>query len=37
VELRKKEIKVSGAEKLLEIFTTHPNMLKRIKRLATLT
>jgi len=34
--LRTQEVKPSTAEKLLEIFTTHPNMLKRIKRLATL-
>lgn len=35
--LRTKDIRPSAAEKLLEIFTTHPNMLKRIKRLATLS
>jgi len=35
-ELRSKTIKISRAEKIIEIFTTHPNMLKRIKRLATL-
>lgn len=34
--LRTQEVKPSTTEKLLEIFTTHPNMLKRIKRLATL-
>ena len=34
--LRSREVRPSTAEKLLEIFTTHPNMLKRIKRLATL-
>ena len=34
--LRTKTPKLSGAEKLAELFTTHPNMLKRIKRLATL-
>ncbi len=34
--LRSQKIKPSTAEKLMEIFTTHPNMLKRIKRLATL-
>jgi len=34
--LRTKKVKLSGAEKLAELFTTHPNMLKRIKRLATL-
>ena len=34
--LRFQKIKPSAAEKLMEIFTTHPNMLKRIKRLSTL-
>jgi heat shock protein HtpX len=34
--LRSQEIKLGKAEKMMEIFTTHPNMLKRIKRLATL-
>lgn len=35
--LRSKEIHVSTADKLMEIFSTHPNMLKRIKHLSTLT
>jgi len=34
--LRTKQPKLSGAEKILELLTTHPNTLKRIKRLATL-
>lgn len=34
--LRQKKVKVSGAERLVELFSTHPNMLKRIKRLASL-
>ena len=34
--LRTKKVKLRGAEKLAELFTSHPNMLKRIKRLATL-
>lgn len=34
--LRFKTIKLSRAERLMGIFTTHPNMLKRIKRLASL-
>lgn len=34
--LRTKKPKLSGAERMMEIFTTHPNMLKRIKRLSTL-
>jgi len=35
-ELRYKKVKVSGAERMMELFTTHPNMLKRIKHLASL-
>ncbi|KPK20593.1 MAG: peptidase [Dehalococcoidia bacterium SG8_51_3] len=35
--LRQKEVKLSKSQKLMEIFTTHPNMLKRIKHLSTLT
>jgi heat shock protein HtpX len=34
--LRSEKIKIGKSEKLMEIFTTHPNMLKRIKRLSTL-
>ena len=34
--LRSQKVKLGGTEKMMEIFTTHPNMLKRIKRLATL-
>ncbi len=34
--LRSKEIRLGPSESLLEVFTTHPNMLKRVKRLATL-
>ena len=34
--LRSREVRPGTAEKLLEIFTTHPNMLKRIKRLSAL-
>jgi len=34
--LRTKTPKLSGAEKMMELFTTHPNMLKRIRHLATL-
>ncbi len=34
--LRQKEVNPSKSQKLMEIFTTHPNMLKRIKRLSTL-
>lgn len=35
--LRTKKTKITKAEKIMEIFTTHPNSLKRIKRLAVLT
>jgi heat shock protein HtpX len=35
--LREKKIKLSISEKLMELFTTHPNMLKRIKALSSLT
>jgi heat shock protein HtpX len=34
--IRSQKVKLGKAEKMMEIFTTHPNMLKRIKRLATL-
>ncbi len=35
-ELRLKRVKLRGVEKMMELFTTHPNMLKRIKHLAGL-
>ncbi len=35
-ELRQKQVRLSTADKMMELFTTHPNMLKRIKHLATL-
>ena len=34
--LRQKGIRLGAGEKMMEIFTTHPNMLKRIKHLSTL-
>jgi heat shock protein HtpX len=34
--LRTRPIKLSGADKFMEIFSTHPNMLKRIQRLSSL-
>ena len=37
MELRQKEIRLGTSHKLMELFTTHPNMLKRIKHLSTLT
>ncbi len=36
MDLRQKEIKLGASDKMLEMFTTHPNMLKRIKHLSTL-
>ena len=36
VGLRHKTVKLSKSEKMMEVFTTHPNMLKRIKHLASL-
>lgn len=36
-ELRQKEVRLSTADKWMELFTTHPNMIKRIKHLSTLT
>jgi len=37
MELRQKTIKISSAEKMMELFTTHPNMLKRIEHLSSLS
>ncbi len=37
MDLRQKEVRLGTADKLMEIFTTHPNMLKRIKHLSTLS
>jgi heat shock protein HtpX len=36
MELRQKEVRLRTGDKLMELFTTHPNMLKRIKHLSTL-
>lgn len=35
MDLRQKQVHLSMGAKLLELFTTHPNMLKRIKQLST--
>ena len=35
-ELRSKTTKPSHADKMMEILSTHPNMLKRVKHLASL-
>jgi heat shock protein HtpX len=37
MELRQKKVRLGTGDKLMELFTTHPNMLKRIKHLSTLT
>jgi heat shock protein HtpX len=37
MELRQKEVRLGTGDKMMELFTTHPNMLKRIKHLATLS
>jgi len=36
MELRGKTIRLSTADKMMELLTTHPNMLKRIKHLSSL-
>jgi heat shock protein HtpX len=36
MELRQKQVRLSTGDKMMELFTTHPNMLKRIKHLSTL-
>ena len=36
MELRQKEVQLSTTGKLMELFSSHPNMLKRIKHLSTL-
>ena len=35
--LREKKVSINAPEKMMEIFTTHPNMLKRIKALSLLS
>jgi len=36
MELRNKTVKLSSTDKMMEILSTHPNMLKRIKHLSSL-
>jgi len=36
LELRQKDVRLGASDRLAELFTTHPNMLKRIKHLAEL-
>jgi heat shock protein HtpX len=35
-DLRQKEVRLGTSERMMELFTTHPNMLKRIKHLSAL-
>lgn len=37
LDLRQKQVRLSTGDKMMELFTTHPNMLKRIKHLSSLT
>jgi heat shock protein HtpX len=34
--LRSKSVRLSTQDKMMEVFSTHPNMLRRIKYLSTL-
>jgi hypothetical protein len=36
MELRSKTVKLSRADKMMEILSTHPNMLKRVQHLSSL-
>jgi heat shock protein HtpX len=36
LELREKKVRLRAGDRMMELFTTHPNMLKRIKHLSTL-
>jgi len=36
LELREKKVRLGTGARMMEIFTTHPNMLKRIKHLSSL-
>ncbi len=37
LDLRQKKVRLSTSDKMMELFTTHPNMLKRIKYLSSLS
>lgn len=37
MQLRNRDVNLAASARLMELFTTHPNMLKRIKHLSTLT
>jgi heat shock protein HtpX len=37
LDLRQKKVQLSTSDKMMELFTTHPNMLKRIKHLSSLS
>ena len=36
MELRQKKVSLKTSDRMMELFTTHPNMLKRIKHLSSL-
>jgi heat shock protein HtpX len=36
IELRSRTIKLSRTDKMMEILSTHPNVLKRVKHLSSL-
>ncbi len=36
LDLRQKDVRLGASDKMMELFTTHPNMLKRIKHLSSL-
>jgi heat shock protein HtpX len=36
MEIRRKGVKITAGERMMELFTTHPNMIKRIKHLASM-
>ncbi|MEM3075810.1 MAG: hypothetical protein QW590_03225, partial [Candidatus Bilamarchaeaceae archaeon] len=36
MSLRQKKVRLGTADKMMELFTTHPNMLKRVKHLSSL-
>ena len=37
MDIRQKQVRLGTTDKLMELFTTHPNMLKRIKHLSTIS
>ncbi|MBI2831227.1 MAG: M48 family metalloprotease [Chloroflexi bacterium] len=37
MHMRQQKVRISASDKMMELFTTHPNMVKRIKHLSSLT